>query len=1017
MMPAKPLLAEDLYNMAIGFERRQASLIGAGDLPFARVTGAVPDLSSIGDIGRDMQLRARQKQAQAEADQSAKQGITDTLKGQEVGAAEGQVYVGKNESGNYVNFALPDGTPEFQRGYIDGFNQTQDGKFRQSLEGRFNEIQTRVTSGELTPTDATQLMQTYVAGALENAPKHRRGSYYELGQQEIAQRSGLMTSQRAAQDAQMVADDLVAQTKADLQTATSMAAAGGDATAVYDRIDASYDQLVKLRRISPKEAENGKVAVRQYVTGQALVNRLTTALAKGEISPEQVDRFGTALDTNDATAEAIVKRSYQVGPGAKSSVEDRYVSKDVFGKITDENARKDISLKLRTAATDYKQAASAYAGEKAFGDQLRFLSTVDGRFASLPSDMHDEADDLMARVIVGAKPFENAQGAAMALAHIGQTKYVPKPLVATLTNMANSGDPAQMQKALDFYRAMTTLRNPAGDSVGEALRASMPDEARSFFDNLSQNVSLGFTPDDLASNLKKARGNPEMSPGALIGQYNLKVKGEAVDGDGFWSDLRTKWAYDYGQMPDPQVKDAFSNAYRQSMIMTGDPEKSFQTAYQTITSRYRKSDIVLGGIETGPNDLTNPAGYEPKTKGLFGMSRPGAKYDWINETLAYDVLEAWSTGTLVLPTGPDGEQLSQDEFFALFRNQKADASSAGGLWNYLANPSEAFNSNFLGKTAKLMPVPGADPDQPSYAIRMFDKEGHDLGPLMLEQNGQVQPFTVNPHMEKQQASVRYGARQTLSSMENAAVSSLGILDGQYMNKLSLDQSMSYDGTTPMEDYLGQVAPELTTKYLLDRKQIEDGLENARKFYEDQTGEKVPRTKIGEQTLLQPRAAGFDVAAAAAAVVDGALPDGTGGTFLLRVAAQESNFGLAQGTYRLSGDKGMTQVNTGSGFKEVKRRIAMGQGRVWEAAQVLNQRLGLDLNNLTKDDLDKPVVAMAVARLYVEAVGKPVPADLEGQAQWWKRHYNTYLGSGTAQQFVRSASKVPGDWRSRVIKEG
>ena len=115
--------------------------------------------------------------------------------------------------------------------------------------------------------------------------------------------------------------------------------------------------------------------------------------------------------------------------------------------------------------------------------------------------MHDEADDLMARVIVEAKPFENAQGAAMALAHIGQTKYVPKPLVATLTNMANSGDPAQMQKALDFYRAMTTLRNPAGDSVGEALRASMPDEARSFFDNLSQNVSLGFTPDDLAAKI------------------------------------------------------------------------------------------------------------------------------------------------------------------------------------------------------------------------------------------------------------------------------------------------------------------------------------------------------------------------------------------------------------------------------------------------------------------------------------------------------------------------------------
>lgn len=1016
MTLARPPLAEEFHNMAVGFERRQASLIGAGDLPFARVTGAVPDLSSIGDIGRDMQLRARQDAAKATAEQEARQGLSDTLKGLDAGAVDGQFYVGKNEKGEYVNFVLPDGTPEFQRAYLDGFNQTQDGKFRQSLEGRFNEIQARVTSGELTPTDATQLMQTYVAGALENAPKHRRGSYYELGQQEIAQRSGLMTSQRAAQDAQMVADDLVAQTKADLQTATSMAAAGSDASPIYDRIDSSYDQLVKMRRISPKEAENGKIAVRQYVTGQALVNRLTTALAKGEIAPESVDRFGTAIDTNDPTAEAIVRRGYQVGPGAKSSVEDNYKAKDVFGKITDENARKDISLKLRTAATDYKQAASAYADEKAFGDQLRFLASSDGRFASLPSDMHDEADNLMARVLVEAKPFENAQGAAMALAHIGQTKYVPKPLVATLTNMANSGDPAQMQKALDFYRAMTTLQNPAGDSVGEALRASMPDETRSFFDNLSQNVSLGYTPDDLSSNLKKARGNPEYSPGALIGQYNLKVKGEAVDGDGFWSDLRTKWAYDYGQMPDPQVKDAFSNAYRQSMIMTGDPEKSFQTAYNTIKGRYRKSDIVLGGIEVGPNDLTNPVGYDPKTKGLFGLSRPGAEYDWINETLAVDISQAMAAGELVLPTGPDGEPLSADDMLALLGNQKPAADSASGLWDYIANPSGAFNSNWLGKTGKLMPVPGADPDQPSYAIRMFDKEGHDLGPLMIEKNGQVQPFTVNPHMEKQQASVRYSAQRMLEAKDRAASSAMSGLQDQILNQLTPQQQGAYDGKVPLEDYLSRVAPDLSKKYLLDRKQIEDGLENARRIYEEQTGEKVPRTKIGEQTLLEPRAAGFDVAAAAAAVVDGALPDGTGGTFLLRLAAQESNFGMAQGTYRLSGDKGMTQVNTSTGFKEVKRRIAMGQGSVWEAAQVLNQRLGLDLNNLTKDDLDKPVVAMAVARLYVEAVGKPVPADLEGQARWWKRHYNTYLGAGTASQFVRSASKVPENWRSSVVKE-
>lgn len=1000
--------------MATGFERRQASLIGAGDLPIARITNAVPDLGSIAALGRDMQLRARQDRAQAEADQAARQGIADTLKGQEAGANAGRTYVGKDVYG-YQSFELPDGSPEFQRGYIDGFNQTQDGKFRKSMESRFNEIGARVIAGELTSDQATQLMQTYVDGALENAPAHRRGAYYELGQQEIAQRSGLMASQAAARDAQLVADDLVAQTEADIGEATSLAAAGGDASPVFARIDQSYDTLVRMKRISLKEAEAGKLAVRQGVAGQALTNRLVTALAKGEITPEQVDRFGTAIDTNDPTAEAIVRRGYQVGPNARSAVEDRYLSKDVFGQITDEVMRKDISLKLRTAATDYRQAASAYADERAYGAELAMLSSDAGRGLSLSSDMRDNDDALVARALVEAKPFDTPDGLARLLAHLATTKYAPKPLAAALFNMANSGDPAQMEKALTTYRAMLQSRDRFGDNAGEALRASLPDNVVEKLESLDVGAQLGFTPEDMAANQKKARGNPEYAVGALMSQYNVKVKNDAA-GDGFWSDFRTKWAYDYGTMPDPQAKDAFVNAYRQNMITSGDPEKSFANAYERVKLRYRKSDIMLDGIEVGRADLTNPQGYEPKVSGLLGMSRPGQEYEWLNDTLAADIVDAAASGALVMPTLLNGAEMTQDQLMALIGNQRP-GPTASGLWDYLANPSGAFNSNWLGKTAKLQRVPGGDPDAPSYMIRMSDGQGHDLGPLMVDRNGATQPLLVNPHEDKARAEQKYGARRNLDAFEQGAMERLGTIDGKFMGKLSLEQSMGYDGTVPFGEYLNAVAPQLTKQYKLELKPVLDGLEAARKAYEEQTGEKIPRTRIDQSTLMQPRAAGFDVAAAAAATVDSVLPDGSGGTFLLRLAAQESNFGMAAGTYRLSGDKGMTQVNTSSGFKEVKRRIAMGSGRVWEAAQVLNQRLGLDLNNLSKEDLDRPIVAMAVARLYVEAVGRPVPQDLAEQALWWKRHYNTHLGAGTADQFVRSASKVPEDWRIRVMQEG
>lgn len=998
--------------MAVGFERRQASLIGAGDLPFARVTGAVPDLSSIGDIGRDMQLRARQEKAQADADQSAKQGITDTLKGQEAGASDGQTYVGKDIYG-YREFQLPDGSPEFQRSYIDGFNQTQDGKFRKSMETRFNEISTRVTAGDLTSTQATQLMQTYVEGALENAPAYRRGAYYELGQQEIAQRSGLMTSQAAARDAQLVADDLVAVIKTNVDEAISLTAAGGDPVVIQTQINEGYDTLVRLKRMGPKEAEAAKKSIQQVIYGQGMSNMLQSALVKGQVTPDALDNWGKSVATGNSEVMLELAPRYQVGPGAKPGAA-RYASKDVIARLP-ESVRKEMAVNLTTMAADYKAMAAAYADERAYAAELGMLFGSGGRGMTLSPDKRDNADALMARGLVESRPFDTQEGMAKMLAHLAATKYAPKPLAATLFNMANSGDPTQMEKALATYRSMLQLKDRFGDSAGEALRSSLPNDVVELLDGLDTGTQLGFTVDDIAANMKKARGNPEYAPGALMSQYNLKVKNDAA-GDGFWTDFRDKWAYDYGTMPDPQAKDAFANAYRQKMIMTGDPQQSFATAYDIVKSRYRKSEIMLDGIEVAGISLTNPTGYEIQTSGLLGMSRPGQEYEWLNGNASEAVMEAMTSGALVMPVDINRERMTPDELAALTGNQPSSVTS-GGLWNYLANPSDAFNSNWLGKTAKLQRVPGGNPDAPSYMIRMTDGQGNDLGPLMVERNGQMHPLEINPHEDKARAEQNYGARRNLDAFEAGAIERLGTLDGKFMGQLPLEQSMGYDGTVPFGEYLDSVAPQLTKQYKLELQPVLDGLEAARKSYEDQTGEKVPRTKIDQTTLMQPRAAGFDVAAAAAATVDSVLPDGSGGTFLLRIAAQESNFGMAAGTYRLSGDKGMTQVNTGSGLKEVQRRIAQGSGRVWQAAQVLNQRLGLDLNNLTKDDLDRPIVAMAVARLYVEAVGRQVPQDLAGQAAWWKRHYNTHLGAGTAAQFVRSANKVPEDWRSRIIREG
>lgn len=52
-------------------------------------------------------------------------------------------------------------------------------------------------------------------------------------------------------------------------------------------------------------------------------------------------------------------------------------------------------------------------------------------------------------------------------------------------------------------------------------------------------------------------------------------------------------------------------------------------------------------------------------------------------------------------------------------------------------------------------------------------------------------------------------------------------------------------------------------------------------------------------------------------------------------------------------------------------------------------------------------AAAMCRVHYRRVRAPLPAagDIEGQAKYWKRYYNTELGKGTVEEYMRSAAPV------------
>lgn len=45
-------------------------------------------------------------------------------------------------------------------------------------------------------------------------------------------------------------------------------------------------------------------------------------------------------------------------------------------------------------------------------------------------------------------------------------------------------------------------------------------------------------------------------------------------------------------------------------------------------------------------------------------------------------------------------------------------------------------------------------------------------------------------------------------------------------------------------------------------------------------------------------------------------------------------------------------------------------------------------------------SIAMARVHYLRRPEPIPADLTGQAEYWKKIYNTYLGAGTVDEYIK-----------------
>ena len=133
-----------------------------------------------------------------------------------------------------------------------------------------------------------------------------------------------------------------------------------------------------------------------------------------------------------------------------------------------------------------------------------------------------------------------------------------------------------------------------------------------------------------------------------------------------------------------------------------------------------------------------------------------------------------------------------------------------------------------------------------------------------------------------------------------------------------------------------------------------------------------------------------------------------GQFMKNVAAAESNLGSDElGDYSFS----PFQIDD-IRYEDIVQRASETPGssahkRAMLANEYLQKELGrpdFDILNLNlKDEEHNPLIGAALTRMGLANIKDPIPSDIEGQATYWKDHWNTEAGAGDTDHFKSQVS--------------
>ena len=158
--------------------------------------------------------------------------------------------------------------------------------------------------------------------------------------------------------------------------------------------------------------------------------------------------------------------------------------------------------------------------------------------------------------------------------------------------------------------------------------------------------------------------------------------------------------------------------------------------------------------------------------------------------------------------------------------------------------------------------------------------------------------------------------------------------------------------------------------------------------------------LSDDKTLKNNANGHDVVCAVIKKISdsGVFPDDKG--ILRRIAWVESKFGNDPVTYRDDSHGGIWKINEAT-FKMITKT-----NKLANLNAIIFEEMGINMMQVNFQDLIKPLYSGLFARMSLYIVNEVIPEnyDLDGQAQFWKIHYNTGAEVGT-EEFSEEVTKM------------